>query len=370
MCKFPTTTCVSAAELEGRLVGIKFRLENTIAAGEFLLVDTEVPWLVESIRLTTEWLLWGEQHGAGFVDLFCRHVIFQGFVRAIRMDTCPHSVKLQMLQSLSIIMSQLRQAASIEHIMRLVNPLFEVPPEIEDEEVLAYFVTLVKSVALRLNPHNVEQCLVESICIQQADPVFLATSPKALPVFDCAVKLVAHSDPMVQTAARTAVLSILSLEHPVTQMITQLVAERDLAPSLGKLASSLKQRSTRGSRQATCRWMWGDATSGKISRLNPIRWSEELGVKEAMAALRDQASLADRPVVMKISMENKRHGYPNLSAAVMRLKQMVPAAHDLETLQDFMQDLFRLDLPIVSAALQRQIDEHELSFRLRGNDLY
>merc|ERR1712190_482210 len=85
------------------------------------------------------------------------------FVTALHACECPTIVKIQVLQSLSILVQNVRQDTSMIYLLSggLLNTFFDEPPKLDDEEMLAYFVSLLKGLALRLTPDNAQLCLVD-----------------------------------------------------------------------------------------------------------------------------------------------------------------------------------------------------------------
>merc|ERR1712154_506855 len=67
------------------------------------------------------------------------------------------------LQSLSILMQNVRRETSMIYLLSggLLNTFFDDPPKLDDEELNAYFVTLLKGLALRLTADNAQLCLVD-----------------------------------------------------------------------------------------------------------------------------------------------------------------------------------------------------------------
>lgn len=228
----PPSGC-SLQELAEHLRRIRWRLDAA-AFGDLRHQEREVPRLVEAIRVSTEWLVWGERNEAQLIELFRRHTMLEGLVVAMRTDATPEAVKVQAMQTISIVASQVRSPASTAYFFSVLNPFFETPPDLSHEEIQAYFVTLLKSLALRLDGGNVQYCLV---VIDESGASCSQEAAYRMPVLDCAVQLVGHQETMVQAAARTAVLAILRLEHPSVRPMAELVASRRLAPILASLAS-------------------------------------------------------------------------------------------------------------------------------------
>merc|ERR1719506_1989087 len=111
--------------------------------------------MVEVIRQLTEALIWGEQndHDHNFFDFFCEKNILADFVRVLGLPRVPKTVKVQLLQTLSMLIQNIRRDTSLYYLFsnNYVNQLISTQFDWTDEEILAYYITLLKSLALRLN---------------------------------------------------------------------------------------------------------------------------------------------------------------------------------------------------------------------------
>eukprot|EP00971_Amphidinium_carterae_P206640 4100098-Amphidinium_carterae.1 len=163
--------------------------------------------VVSELQQVTETLVWGEAHDNGLFAVFCEHQMLAALVTGLCSITIPKRVKLQMFQTTSILVQNARRATSLLYLLSggLLSRLFSDPVGLDDHETLSYFVTLLKSVAMRLDSSNAPLCLKRessdtAAASQQIDRL-------RMPVLECAVKLTGHQDGMVKSAAKTAVLS-------------------------------------------------------------------------------------------------------------------------------------------------------------------
>lgn len=235
----------SEAELGSQLRRIRLKLDDAAFGTLMRKQEQEVSRLVEAIRKVTEWLVWGERHQTSFFDLFCEHTMLVGFVCVLRTRASPRAVKLQVLQTLSILMQNVQRSTSMIYLLSgdLLNAFFDDPPGLEDEEMLAYFVSLLKSLALRLDDETAQLCLVavgNDIGMDVGCGQTLWFS-KRMPVFECALRLVGHGDLMVKTAARSTVLCLLRLNSSKVRAATEEASAALLAPRLAKIASEAGQ---------------------------------------------------------------------------------------------------------------------------------
>lgn len=121
----------------------------------------QVSQLVESIRKATEVLVWGEYHNDNLFNLFCEHHLLADFINALRAPSTCHDVKVQLLQSLGILVQNARRTTSTFYLLSggLLNSLFDEPPDLGNEEILAYYVALLKGLALQLDDQSCQLCL-------------------------------------------------------------------------------------------------------------------------------------------------------------------------------------------------------------------
>eukprot|EP00929_Paragymnodinium_shiwhaense_P085884 TRINITY_DN46354_c0_g1_i1.p1 TRINITY_DN46354_c0_g1~~TRINITY_DN46354_c0_g1_i1.p1 ORF type:complete len:568 (-),score=73.71 TRINITY_DN46354_c0_g1_i1:31-1734(-) len=246
----------SRAELAQRLGAIRWRLDS-VSFGHLKNHEKEVPKLVESLRTATETLVWGEKNDMCMFDLFRENTMLEAFACALRTTVTPSPVKGQVLQSLSILIQNARRPSTIDYFLSagLLNALFDDPPCLDDEELLAYFVTILKSVALLLSPQTSQLCLVSEHPETQGETPSSSSSIDPLdakmtmrmPLLERAIFLTGNDDTMVQTAARTSVLAVLRVQQPAVRA----VAERDtaglLAPVLASMVSD-GRKTSRGKR--------------------------------------------------------------------------------------------------------------------------
>jgi len=228
-----------------KLKGVRIRLQAA-SCGTLKNRECEVPRLVEAIRQSTEWLVWGETHDSSLFELFCEHSILAGMVGSLRSRKTPSAVKLQVLQTLSMLVQNVQRETSMIYLLSggRLSALFDGAPEL-DEEMLAYFVTLLKGIAMRLNAETALLCLMA----EKADAAsgypqgtcgpdqYLSGRHLRMPIFERSVQLVSHRDSMVQTSARTAVLRILSINQVAVRAAVQVAATEMLAPRLSDVAS-------------------------------------------------------------------------------------------------------------------------------------
>lgn len=68
---------------------------------------------IETLRQVAEVLVWGEQHNRGYFDIFCEQNVLSYFVGLAEQQTVPSAVKVQLLQSLSIIVQSINKETAV-----------------------------------------------------------------------------------------------------------------------------------------------------------------------------------------------------------------------------------------------------------------
>ncbi|KAF4715894.1 Protein CL16A [Perkinsus olseni] len=120
------------------------------------LTGSSCDGLVEDLREISEILLWGEQNDhQELFDYFCEKEMLGNFVKVISMPSIAVAVKIQLLQTMSLLTQNLRTRTSLIYVFSNdhINNLISAPCDWSaDEELLSYYVTFVKGLALRLDP--------------------------------------------------------------------------------------------------------------------------------------------------------------------------------------------------------------------------
>merc|ERR1719409_1642784 len=75
------------------------------------------------------------------------------FVHFLNQPKGPKTVKVQLLQTLSMLVQNIRRETSLYYLFsnNYVNQLISTQFDWHDEEILGYYISFLKSLALRLN---------------------------------------------------------------------------------------------------------------------------------------------------------------------------------------------------------------------------
>jgi len=211
------------------------------AASGRQLWTSEAQKLVENVRMVTEALVWGEKNDDGLFDLFCERQALAGFVAALMSPTTPHSVRVQLLQTISILIQNAHRDTSFYyllsggHLNTLLGSALDCEDDdvgeiygaldLQDEEVLDYFVALVKGLALRLDGGSAQLFI---------DAAQREAEVQGFALLAQAARFTTHRDPMVRTGARVALLALLGIDHPKVRCRTVETARQLLVPGLAR----------------------------------------------------------------------------------------------------------------------------------------
>lgn len=178
--------------------------------------------LIENIRTVAEVLIWEDQNEEqGFFDTTCEFGIFPSLVELVICMEVDYMVRRQSLQTLSIILQNLRNMNTLYYMLsnnvisRLLNRTFRSgifqsvgsdfseldlnittisKEEEEEDELLSYYVALLRTLALRLNGETLRLFVNEKT---------------EFPLWRNACMYINHRDSMVRNTSRSVLLNIL-----------------------------------------------------------------------------------------------------------------------------------------------------------------
>ncbi|KAG1667454.1 hypothetical protein FOA52_012209 [Chlamydomonas sp. UWO 241] len=214
--------------------------EEVEASFEALLVhgsdvgEGNVTVVVEQLRGIVELLVRGDQLGASWISTANQQLL--EFLHSVLLKQAFNRrglVATQVLQTLSILVQNTasRSGARVLFANDHLNVLLEVDFDFEDEEVLGYYVSLLKAICLRLSPDTAQFFVRVD---EQAGIL-------AFPLYTSAVRFAHHPEPMVRAGVRTMVLSILSVSDPYIDLfITLPPARRYVCGVVASLAEQIQ----------------------------------------------------------------------------------------------------------------------------------
>lgn len=186
--------------------------------------------LVELIRAIAETLLWGDQNEEDSLmfDYFAEKGVMKVFVALLNTPTVPAStslfsasssgnrqIKIQLLQTMSLLLLNVKRQTSLYFLFsnNAVNQLINNTNNLDfsDEEILSYYISLMKSISLRLSGETIQFFINDK-------------NANYFPLFSQSIRFFDHHDRMVRIAVRTITLSVFKL-HSVSEGLQKFLTD-------------------------------------------------------------------------------------------------------------------------------------------------
>lgn len=161
--------------------------------------------VVETIRRVAEYMIWGDQNEPRIFDFFLENNIMT-YLNKVLLQPANRTgeVAKQVLQTLSIIIQNVRSETAIFFLFsnNHLNNIVDLDFDFDDEEVLGYYISFLKTISLKLNRGTVQ--------------FFINThrDAKGFPLYTRAIKLAHNREGMVRAAVRTLTLHVYSVVDP------------------------------------------------------------------------------------------------------------------------------------------------------------
>lgn len=122
-----------------------------------------------------------------------------GFFLNIMKQDCGNFVTVQLLQTLNILFENIRHETSLYYLLsnNHVNSITQHKFDLSDEEVMAYYISYLKTLSFKLNPHTIH---------------FFFNGTE-FPLYSEAVKYFNHPEKMVRIAVRILTLNVFKVEE-------------------------------------------------------------------------------------------------------------------------------------------------------------
>ncbi|XP_047529583.1 protein CLEC16A homolog isoform X3 [Vanessa atalanta] len=177
--------------------------------------------LVESLRCIAEILIWGDQNDSSVFDFFLEKNMLSYFLKIMRQKCGGSSyVCVQLLQTLNILFENIRNETSLYYLLsnNHVNSIIVHKFDISDEEVMAYYISFLKTLSLKLNNHTIH--------------FFYNEHTKDFPLYTEAIKFFNHPESMVRIAVRTLTLNVYRVQDA---SMLRFIRDRTAAPYFSNL---------------------------------------------------------------------------------------------------------------------------------------
>uniref|UniRef100_A0A1B6EUJ7 Uncharacterized protein n=1 Tax=Cuerna arida TaxID=1464854 RepID=A0A1B6EUJ7_9HEMI len=175
--------------------------------------------LVETLRAIAEILIWGDQNDSSVFDFFLEKNMLSFFLKILK-QKCGSYVCVQLLQTLNILFENIRNETSLYYLLsnNHVNSIIVHKFDFSDEEVMAYYISFLKTLSLKLNAHTVH--------------FFYNEHTNDFPLYTEAIKFFNHSESMVRIAVRTLTLNVYRVED---RSMLKFIRDKTAAPYFSNL---------------------------------------------------------------------------------------------------------------------------------------
>ncbi|XP_076312191.1 C-type lectin domain containing ema isoform X3 [Tachypleus tridentatus] len=175
--------------------------------------------LVETLRSIAEILIWGDQNDSTVFDFFLEKNMLSFFLQIMK-QKCGRYVCIQLLQTLNILFENIRNETSLYYLLsnNHVNSIIVHKFDFSDEEVMAYYISFLKTLSLKLNPHTVN--------------FFYNEHTNDFPLYTEAIKFFNHGESMVRIAVRTLTLNVFKVQD---RAMLKFIRNKTAAPYFSNL---------------------------------------------------------------------------------------------------------------------------------------
>ncbi|XP_062840941.1 protein CLEC16A isoform X2 [Trichomycterus rosablanca] len=175
--------------------------------------------LVETIRSITEILIWGDQNDSSVFDFFLEKNMFVFFLNILRQRSGRY-VCVQLLQTLNILFENISHETSLYYLLsnNHVNSIIVHKFDFSDEEIMAYYISFLKTLSLKLNNHTVH--------------FFYNEHTNDFALYTEAIKFFNHPESMVRIAVRTITLNVYKVDN---QHMLHYIRDKTAVPYFSNL---------------------------------------------------------------------------------------------------------------------------------------
>ncbi|XP_060748154.1 protein CLEC16A isoform X2 [Tachysurus vachellii] len=175
--------------------------------------------LVETIRSITEILIWGDQNDSSVFDFFLEKNMLAFFLNILRQKSGRY-VCVQLLQTLNILFENISHETSLYYLLsnNHVNSIIVHKFDFSDEEIMAYYISFLKTLSLKLNSHTVH--------------FFYNEHTNDFALYTEAIKFFNHPESMVRIAVRTITLNVYKVDN---QHMLHYIRDKTAVPYFSNL---------------------------------------------------------------------------------------------------------------------------------------
>ncbi|KAM3366783.1 hypothetical protein ACQJBY_015856 [Aegilops geniculata] len=121
-----------------------------------VVYEANKEFVVEALRSIAELMIYGDQHDPLFFEFFMEKQIMGEFARILRISKLSR-VSLQLLQTMSIMIQNLRNEHSIYYIFsnEHINFLITYSFDFQIDEMLSYYISFLRAISGKLNKNTI-----------------------------------------------------------------------------------------------------------------------------------------------------------------------------------------------------------------------
>ncbi|ORX74342.1 hypothetical protein DL89DRAFT_14349 [Linderina pennispora] len=158
--------------------------------------------IVESVRQVSEVVIWSDRRNPELLSYVVEVNLHRALLRLLqdrRGGNASVAVAVQVLQTLSIILDGITESRFLYSLFsnNFVNELIAAPVDLENDEILAYYVAFLKALSLKLTTDTIHFFFNERL--------------DDFPLYTTAISLFDHPDSMVRVAVRAITLNVFRI---------------------------------------------------------------------------------------------------------------------------------------------------------------
>ncbi|KAL5216722.1 hypothetical protein ABZP36_008123 [Zizania latifolia] len=194
-----------------------------------VVYEANKDFVVEALRSIAELMIYGDQHDPSYFEFFMEKQIMGEFARILRISKLSR-VSLQLLQTMSIMVQNLRNEHSIYYIFsnEHINFLITYPFDFQIDEMLSYYISFLRAISGKLNKNTVS-LLVKT----KSDEVI------SFPLYVEALKFAFHEDSMIRVAIRTLTLNVY---HVGDESVNRFVSRAPLSDYFSDMVNHFQKQ--------------------------------------------------------------------------------------------------------------------------------
>ncbi|KAG8063993.1 hypothetical protein GUJ93_ZPchr0004g39941 [Zizania palustris] len=174
-------------------------------------------------------MIYGDQHDPSYFEFFMEKQIMGEFARILRISKLSR-VSLQLLQTMSIMIQNLRNEHSIYYIFsnEHINFLITYPFDFQIDEMLSYYISFLRAISGKLNKNTI------SLLIKTKNDEVIS-----FPLYVEALKFAFHEDSMIRVALRTLTLNVY---HVGDESVNRFVSRAPLSDYFSDMVNHFQKQ--------------------------------------------------------------------------------------------------------------------------------